>query len=420
MRSRVELVARAALLALLAFMAWRSFLPENVRDPERSPAASLNSDLRRWVRSAPPSIEVDLRPLPNATQRAWMQALALSGTTTHWSGASDAAMVVSSEPLAQPGNKDRLSVGASANRALMVSDAAGFIDSLPTKTTAATLLVPSSWGSLHVTAGADSASTTTSDSLQLRPILVLGRAGWESKFVLAALEEAGWKTETRIHLRPDAVVRQGDAPVDTAHFSAVVALDSSSLSRADQIARFVRSGGGLIVAPEAATLGALFDLLPSPVRAESQAIAAREPAATRASLSLHPLQISVNAISVERRNAVTAVAARRVGAGRVIQIGYDDTWRWRMSASIGAQDHREWWSSLVASVARAPLAPRELDSSTPLNDAPFARTVASLGPPSGTSSASSTVPAASNAWIAAFFFMLLLGELASRRLRGVR
>src|SRR5205814_8878706 len=60
-------------------------------------------------------------------------------------------------------------------------------------------------------------------------------------------------------------------------------------------------------------------------------------------------------IALDRRSGAVAVAARRVGAGRLLQVGYDDSWRWRMSGGPASEiAHRDWWSRVVAAVAYVP------------------------------------------------------------------
>jgi hypothetical protein len=114
------------------------------------------------------------------------------------------------------------------------------------------------------------------------------------------------------------------------------------------------------------------------------------------------------------------VAARRFGSGRVIQSGYLDTWRWRMSGSDASpQEHRAWWTDAVANVAYAS---RPSVSSTKMDNAPVANLIGALGPASSPqhadlSPASGPIPM----WLLfALLSLTLLAEWSSRRLRGVR
>jgi hypothetical protein len=126
-----------------------------------------------------------------------------------------------------------------------------------------------------------------------------------------------------------------------------------------------------------------------------------------------------DAVTLERRGDGIAVAARRVGAGRVVQMGYDDSWRWRMAGAPGSENaHREWWSRLVSAVAYAPSAP----STTRVTDesAPLARLVDAIGPARPTAAGVTDRAPVDRRILIALMMILLLAEWASRRLRGLR
>jgi hypothetical protein len=139
-----------------------------------------------------------------------------------------------------------------------------------------------------------------------------------------------------------------------------------------------------------------------------------------------------DAIVLERRaNAISGpvmVAARRVGIGRVAQIAYDESWRWRMEGAAGALEaHRGWWSSMVASVAHASPAtgdslPQAAAASESTADAaPLAHLYDALGeptpaPPAG---APAHLPRDTR-WFLPVILLALLLEWSSRRLRGAR
>lgn len=140
-----------------------------------------------------------------------------------------------------------------------------------------------------------------------------------------------------------------------------------------------------------------------------------------AALSLGPItSLGSDAVALEKRGGAIAVAAKRVGAGRSLQLGYEDTWRWRMGGGDGAiRDHRVWWSGLVSSVAYAPRIPRA-SARTPTDEAPMIGLVAAIGP-SASSGALSNLAGNPSDWPAWLFVLLavaLIGEIASRRLRG--
>src|SRR5690606_41870804 len=86
--------------------------------------------------------------------------------------------------------------------------------------------------------------------------------------------------------------------------------------------------------------------------------------------------------SLARRGDDAAAAAWRVGEGKVIQVGYLDTWRWRLA---GAGDDtmaelRAWWAAMVSSGAYAPRFPIHVAAAP--EPTPLASHVAALGPPS--------------------------------------
>ncbi|HYD53960.1 MAG TPA: hypothetical protein VEA99_15090, partial [Gemmatimonadaceae bacterium] len=253
---------------------------------------------------------------------------------------------------------------------------------------------------------------------------VLGRPSWETRFVAAALEEAGWSVALRVPVAPGQVVQQGDAALDTAHVGAVVALDSSAAPLAASIARFVRAGGGLVATASAVRgVPAIAALAPGGTgRAIAASLAEVGDAVDRRALALVAVApLDADAVALERRDGAVALAARRVGTGRVVQVGYDETWRWRMSGGdSGVVAHRRWWSSLVAGVARAPVV-RRADAGVP-DPAPLAALVEALGPPRArpASSLASARFASPGAGVLAAILALLLVEWFSRRLRGAR
>ena len=129
---------------------------------------------------------------------------------------------------------------------------------------------------------------------------------------------------------------------------------------------------------------------------------------------------------LESRGNAGAVAARRVGAGRVVQSGYDETWRWRMAGGDeAASAHREWWSRLVSAVAYAPLVQRTSTGDVALgtiDETPLASLIDALG--SATTLTAGLAPETDGTAPTRVLFALvvasLLLEWASRRLRGAR
>jgi hypothetical protein len=291
---------------------------------------------------------------------------------------------------------------------------------------AAELELASVAGSVRAAGATFAAATASGDSVALKPVLVLGAAGWESKFTIAALEERGWRVASRVRVAPNVDVTQGPlGAIDTARYSAVIALDSSAASSAGAVARYVRDGGGVIVAGAAARIGGVSAIVPGGVGRRVAGVAgAVASAAPRTGLGVFPVTaLTRDAVALESRDDLVTVAARRVDAGRVVQSGYDETWRWRMAGGDeAAAAHREWWSRLVAAVAYAPLVARAAASSELVDETPLASLIHALGPPATIDAR--LAPTRDGARTTRVLFALVVGALvlewASRRLRGAR
>jgi hypothetical protein len=254
--------------------------------------------------------------------------------------------------------------------------------------------------------------------------LVIGNAGWESKFVVAALEENGWQVDAFIRVAPGVDVTQGSvAVIDTSRYSAVVALDGAAVPYANRIVEFARRGGGVVLTPQAASLDALAPLRAGAVgRASSDARAIQASGSvTLATLPLAPItSLRTDAVALDRRGVAVATAAKRIGAGRALQLGYEDTWRWRMGGGEGGvDDHGGWWTGLVSSVAYAPPVSRTPTFSL-ADEAPMIGLVSAIGPgtPAGPTANLSGSSTDWTAWLFALLAVGLIGEVASRRVRG--
>src|SRR5690606_16571189 len=151
----------------------------------------------------------------------------------------------------------------------------------------------------------------------------------------------------------DIFVRQGTVELDTSVTGAVVVLDSTAARDSREIARFVRSGGGLVLAGEAARSESFSSLAAGRAGARVRAASiAFSDSAPRRALGFFPVAAVDGAVPIETREGAIAVAARRAGAGRVVQVGYDATWRWRLQGgSDSPEAHRAWWSQVVGSAA---------------------------------------------------------------------
>jgi hypothetical protein len=285
------------------------------------------------------------------------------------------------------------------------------------------VLIPATLRTVDGVVGGTPARGAVADSLTIRHLLVLGRAGWESKFLVRALEERGWAVDLRLGVAPRNEVIQGPrGPIDTARYAGVIAVDSSAAPAASRIAAYVRSGGGLVIAGTAARVFRALDSgTPGPRQRDD---AASSDTAPRRSLGMYPVTaLASDAVVLERRGDAVAVAARRVGQGRVVQVGYDDTWRWRMAGGDSSvARHGAWWAAVVASAAYAPRTPRPAPAD--VDAAPLAHLVDGLGPPAPWAPAMGSTRApfdpTRSPWVFGALLAALLAEWASRRLRGRR
>lgn len=412
----LEWAARGALLAILLALAFRG---EGARPPGASATArgaAIAGALESWTYRAPSRVGVTFDSAPTPTTRDWLAALARAGTPVAWSARGLAPLAVVAERAPGPDDVVRVSVAAPDAASVVVGDDGGMIDTVRTRDGGGTVEVPAPWGGVRATLGAWRAEATPPAAIEPRRVLALGSAGWESKFVVAALEEAGWVVDASFSVRPDARVLQGGVSTpDTARHAAVIVLDSISSAVATQVASYVRRGGGAIIAPGAWDVPAIRDLLPGR-GTRAWPVGPAVVRHTLATLPARSIRVIPAAVVLVRRGSEPVVAARRAGSGRVVQLGILESWRWRMTGPPGAvADHRTWWSHLVASVA---FDPRWHDQAAGAGDAPTARLVAALGPPSAGPAREVPSPASTLA-LPALLFMLLLVEVASRRLRGL-
>ena len=418
---------RGAVIVSLGLMLWQSLHPRSSLANDEVSARTLTGMLPRWsVTPAPPRrIDIALDSAPGPLERDWLKALAGAGSSIGWTGDLPAVMIAT-EPVASPTGGLRVRVAAPAGSDVVLRDDVGVLDTVRARDAGASLVTGSLADQVSARVNSSAATTIPRDSVTLLKVLVVGNAGWESKFVIAALEEDGWKVDAFVAVAPGVGVTQGSiAAIDTSRYSAVVALDNAAAPYASRITDFVRSGGGIVIAPAAAALDAMSSLREGsvgPVSQVARGILANS-SVSLATLALSPItELKSDAVPLDRRPGAVAVAARRVGAGRALQVGYEDTWRWRMGGvENSSRDHRAWWTGLVSSVAyarRTPLVRPPL----PVDDAPVAELVASIGPRSaGSGVARQTVnPTHWLAWLFTLLSLAVIVEVASRRLRGAR
>lgn len=425
-------------LALLGWALWSAFSP--VASPAREiDSAALVSELGDLLAFDGPT-HVRVRNAVRPTERDAVAAARRAGARVSWSAAP--ALGWAAAAAREPGpeglvrvaiagvgecagsgtveERGRGTVGCGAPGVLL--DTLGVVDTLTLRDGGATVTVAPGRGLKLVAPVAQiPLAVAPRDTLPWR-VLVLARAGWEAKFAMAALEEHGWMVSARLAVSPGAEVTQGSrSPADGASlsrfspvrepFDVVLVLDSARVGPdAAAITRFVRSGGGVVLAGEGSAMLASI----APARPGVPSRAPRSDAVvTRQSLPLRPLtDVRADAVVLETRDHITAVAARREGQGRVVQLGYDDTWRWRMQGGETAVvDHRAFWARALASAA----AERGVSPDAP-EGAPRARLVSAWGP-------MTAVPArpdgqSKTRWLWPLVALLLVAEWASRRARG--
>lgn len=363
------------------------------------------------------SVRTRVAGAPTAQTRDSLAALARAGRLVTWHGEA-AAVTAMAEAVREPG--DRWRVAMVGTQPLAARDSLGLVDSLGGAT--GVLGTEATRGPLQVWDGTTVATAMPYERAEVSRVLVLGRAGWESRFVAAALEEAGWSVDLRVPLGRDRDVTQGETIPRLARHGVVIVLDSASARReAAALARFASGGGGVILAAEAAAAqpsalraiaGARVDRLEPP---ETRSFEGHEPTHALPLFALTPVRD--DALVLEEREGTPALVVRRVAAGRLLQLGYADTWRWRMEAEGAAvSEHRAYWSWLAGLAAPARGVAREAMPS--VEPAPTAALVQALGPATPEPPALPGPGPALPLWLGPLIIVALLAEWASRRTRG--
>lgn len=428
MRSGLENVLRGVSFVLLAWLLWLSLDRGRQESVVSAQTSNLGNALADWSKSglAPGHIHVEMDSTPSPSHRDWLRALAGAGSKVTWSG-DVVPVAVSSKRVAAPRGGIIVLAASSGAEPVRIFDEIGSLDTATARAGGVVFNIPSASGFLSAEAGGSIARAPLPDSVRVRRVLVLGTAGWESKFAVTALEEDGWTVDASLHVAPGVTVTQGSvSPIDTSRYSAVIAIDGAAAPRAGEISRYVASGGGLVIAGAAAAIEGFSAIRPaSPGRTLAPAAVAPESSPTTlSSLRVIPAaSLRPDAIPLDRRGATILTSARRHVSGRVLQPGYLETWRWRLSGGDESpREHRDWWSKSVASVAYAPTIPGDPPAAVTRDEAPVARLVGALGPASGGTGPSLASAAASISlwWLAAALALSLLCEWASRRLRGLK
>ena len=347
MRSVVERTARLVAIGMLLWSAWAIGRRRTVETSVRGARAD-------WTAQA---VRLTLDSTPSPADRDWLVALRRNGVgvTWSWRRTPPTPLAVAVAPLADPAGATHIAVAAPGGTPVALADRLGPIDTGRAVSGGVTVIMPAALETIR----ADGARATVADSLILRPLLVLGTLGWETKFVIRSLEERGWKVDARLSIDPRHTVSQGPStPIDTGHYAAVLAMDSGARGAAEQIQRYAQQGGGVIIAGSAGRF----------VR----------------------------------------------GVPNAVRVSDDTTWRLRMDSADGPGKHRDLWAGLVASVAYAPRVPlsRALDD----DPAPVAATVGRLGPPTASEGQGLQWPGPWT-WFGVIAAALLV-DWGSRRLRG--
>ncbi len=417
----IERALRAASLALVAFAIWRVVGAGAAGGTLRVRSSSLAHDVRSLESARDAALHVDVDAMPSPEDRDALAAVAHAGTRVTWSAATIPPLAAVAVRSREPGGPVRISVASTEKVA--VSDGLAALDSVTAAGAAqgASLSVGAPSGAVAAGSGAARTPIGIPAGVALHPVLLIGHAGWEAKFAAAALEEQGWNVDERVFVAPTADVTQGAIGViDTAHFSAIVALDTTLGAVGPSIVRFVREGGGLLLLADAANAPSIRAIAPARAGTKkTAALHAFDSADPVNAMPVYPLESPRgDIVRLTTRGATLTSAARREGAGRVLQIGFDETWRWRMQGGTdAAAAHRAWWSRMVGSIAATPIP--AVDEAQSAEGAPLARLIGALGPAT-TVEPSASEPRRLPAWLFPLLIICLLAEWGSRRWRGAQ
>ncbi|HXV86491.1 MAG TPA: hypothetical protein VD793_07315 [Gemmatimonadales bacterium] len=446
-RGGAELALRVIALAALAWLAVGALGPAAPPGRVAVEVEAFPAALEQWV-VAPPAetLHVTLRRELDGGVRDALVALRRAGTRVLWSDEGVEAVALELDRPADPAGGVVARLAGPGGGPVVVADSLGVVDSLPLGQGGAMVVrLPLVVGTVAVTRQTTTAGARAPGLPEFGRIAVMGHAAWEARFVVAALEERGWSVDAMLAVAPGVSVTQGrPLPLDLGRHAVAVVLDSVAGVSPGAVADFVRAGAGLVLVGGRA-LQAFPGLAPGTpgrgIRSSFLSFAALpqggDPRLGLSALAVEPLAgLSFGAVELDRREGAAgaaAAAARRIGAGRVVYVGYRDTWRWRMEGTGGAaREHRDWWAAVVAAAA-ASTPPGSRDQRMGVSAAAISRTepgagweaapragiVAALGPAVALSSASS--PRGNRVPLATLMLILmaLMAEWASRRLRGL-
>jgi hypothetical protein len=423
-------------LVCVALLLWRA-LASSASDrvgAAVSADGTLDTSLATLLRARTETISVALAGVPDARARAVLRALRGSGHVIRLTTSrplSSTAVTAEDEWRALGGT--RIQAVSSDSVTAAVSDGAGLLDTLSLGAAGGRTRSGPLQGALHMTASASRAgvgSLRATMPLAAR-VLVVGDASWESRFVVAALEEDGWPVDLGLSLSPKVTIEQGSTRAPSiARHAVVIVLSGAPASAVAALPAFVRAGGGVIIVGDAARIAGLAVL-----RAGTPSVAVAGEAGAEASttprdgLDLDPIGVlSPGSVALERRDGRVAVAARRIGAGRVVQVGYQNSWLWRMAGNDDAPvAHRRWWTALASSVIalRAPVRDVSLDAEhDTLDAAPVSALARDIGLPTiqdaaVVSSSRSFGASLDPRWLLVLALVSLVASWTLRRWRGL-
>jgi hypothetical protein len=420
----------------LALLLWSLMRPAA---PARLPVTldtngALDTPLPALLRSTADTIDVSLTSAPDARVRATLRALRGSGHLVQVSTPRALApLAVSAEEEWRAAGGARVQLVGGEAMSVAVGDAAGMLDSVRVPAAGVRLNPGPLEGVLRgeTRAGVAAVAPLAAGAPDVARVLVLGSASWESRFLIATLEESGWTVDAAVTISPRVTVTQGPARTPSrARHAIVVLLPGTSTSVVSTLPQFVRDGGALVIVGEAARLPGLAALRAGvPGRAIAGEPGAEASDAPRHGLDVVPITaLAAGAVILESRDGRTTMAARRIGAGRVVQVGYENSWVWRMAGNDDAPvAHRRWWTSLLSGVVavREPLARVMLTgASDTLDGAPLAALARDIGMPTVREAAVTPVqravlPALDPRLLVVLTLLSLVASWLIRRWRGL-
>jgi len=436
-----EHLLRAIGVAALLLACWMAWFPASAarlaESPRWTPLPDADALAQAFVASPRAPRWLTLSAVPDEERRALLQAGVHAGVPIAWRAADTTslpALALSADASADPAGGMVVRVAAPNGVTLELVDSLGWIDSTTSARGGVSWRVPGAPRGVRVHAGANRAMAQPVVAANAFRVRLYGVPGWESRFTTVALEESGWTVDAAFTIAPRVTVRSGrPEALDTARYRVVVALDSTAWTDAAAIARFVRSGGGLVLLGDAAA-GAPASM---PLAGRIGALQAAVPGALRTATPLEGVPLRAltgllpGSVVLERSGRAGSpvrVAARVLDAGRVVQAGLSGLWEWRMLGGDDAMDaHRDWWRVMLQRAASARPEPPPMSPSVaqpwPGDAAPLADLVARVGP---ADSAPTVDPLAEGTtaglpgWLLLVALAALVGEWWSRRLRGAR